>query len=149
MGLLGMWRQKGVGPIATVSMVYTTWCRAHPEYTRCSWGRVQGHPECGALRWKSAGSDKSSARNPHPYPYLYSLAADWSCADLPGHIPALGSLGLLWNCAEQAVGSGRDPALPGTRHLHPLLDGLPGHQSTQAMPAGNGNGHVRPTSVPS
>jgi len=57
-----------------------------------------------------------------------------------GPIPALGTLGLLWNCAEQVVGPGRDPPLPGTRHLHPLLDGLPGHQSTEALSPGNGMG---------
>jgi len=38
------------------------------------------------------------------------------------------------------VGPGRDPPLPGTRHLHPLLDGLPGHQSTEALSPGNGMG---------
>lgn len=86
-----------------------------------------------------AAKDSCTRKPENELPLTFPpLPADRSCADIPGHIPALGPLGLLWHRAEQAVGPGSDPSLPGTRHLHPLLDGLSGHEPAQALPPGNG-----------
>lgn len=65
--------------------------------------------------------------------------ANRSSSNISGNISLMGTLGLLWHCPEQAVGTSRNPPVPGTCHVHIVLDGLSGYQSEEALSAWNGN----------